>query len=86
MKNYHCDIHIYKVIIVCKHFFLRKNEVVFMPNDIFLAKLLTCKGSLVDCLTSPFTTLVLGSQPKQGLAKVWANNEAQESHFMFPRM
>ncbi len=31
-------------------------------------------------------TLVLGSRPKQGLAKVWAKSEAQESHFMLPRM
>jgi hypothetical protein len=29
------------------------------------------------------TTLELGLQPKQGLAKVQAKNEAQESHFMF---
>jgi hypothetical protein len=24
----------------------------------------------------------LGSRPKQGLAKVWAKSEAQDSHFM----
>jgi hypothetical protein len=30
------------------------------------------------------TTLALGSRPKQGLAKVRAKNEAQESYFMFP--
>jgi len=29
-------------------------------------------------------TLTLGSQPRQGLAKVWAKKEAQESHFMLP--
>jgi len=28
-------------------------------------------------------TLTLGSQPRQGLAKVQAKSEAQESHFMF---
>jgi hypothetical protein len=28
------------------------------------------------------TTLILGSRPQQELAKVWAKNEAQESHFM----
>jgi hypothetical protein len=28
-------------------------------------------------------TLALGSQPRQGLAKVRANGEDQESHFMF---
>ncbi len=28
-------------------------------------------------------TLALGSRPKHGLVKVWANKEAQESHFMF---
>jgi len=27
-------------------------------------------------------TLTLGLRPRQGLAKVWAKNEAQESHFM----
>ncbi len=27
-------------------------------------------------------TLTLGSQPKQGLAKVWAKSEAHEPHFM----
>ncbi len=32
------------------------------------------------------TTLALGSQPKRGLAKVQAKNEAQESHFMIPGM
>jgi hypothetical protein len=32
------------------------------------------------------TTLALGSRPRQGLAKVWAKNEAQESHFMLPRV
>jgi hypothetical protein len=29
-------------------------------------------------------TLALGSQPKQGLVKVWVDNEARESHFMLP--
>jgi hypothetical protein len=33
-----------------------------------------------------FTTLALGSRPRQGLAKVWAKNEAQESHSMLPGM
>jgi hypothetical protein len=28
----------------------------------------------------------LGSQPKQGFAKVHAKNEAQESHFMLPKV
>jgi len=36
--------------------------------------------------SKPFTkfvaTLVLGSRPRQGFAKVWANSEARESHFM----
>jgi hypothetical protein len=31
------------------------------------------------------TTLVLGSQPKQRLAKVQTENETWESHFMLPR-
>jgi hypothetical protein len=36
-----------------------------------------CKSNIM-CVT----TLTLGSRPKQGLAKVWAKNETQESHFM----
>jgi hypothetical protein len=28
--------------------------------------------------------LTLGLQPRQGLAKVWAKNEAREWHFTFP--
>jgi len=36
--------------------------------------------SQFDCVV----TLTLGSQPRQGLAKVGADNEAQESHFMLP--
>jgi hypothetical protein len=31
-------------------------------------------------------TLTLGLWPRQGLAKVWAKSEAQESHFMYSRM
>jgi hypothetical protein len=31
-------------------------------------------------------TLALGSWPRQGLVKVWAKYEAQESHFMLPRV
>jgi hypothetical protein len=29
-------------------------------------------------------TLALGLRPRQGLAKVWAKSEVQESHFMLP--
>jgi hypothetical protein len=29
-------------------------------------------------------TLALGSRPRQGLVKMQAKNEAQESHFMLP--
>jgi hypothetical protein len=32
------------------------------------------------------TTLTLGSQPRQGLAKVRAKNETQELHFMLLEM
>jgi hypothetical protein len=40
-----------------------------------------------DLMVSIFvTTLALGSQPKQRLAKVPAKREAHESHFMLPRM
>jgi hypothetical protein len=31
-------------------------------------------------------TLTLDLQPKQGFAKVRAKNEAQESHFMIPKV
>ncbi len=34
----------------------------------------------------PITTLALGLRPRQGLSKVRANSEAQESHFMLLRM
>jgi len=34
---------------------------------------------------SPYvTTLVLGSRPKQGLARLWTKREAQKSHRMLP--
>ncbi len=33
-------------------------------------------------LTFDVTTLALGSRLKQGLARVWAKREAQESHLM----
>jgi hypothetical protein len=36
--------------------------------------------------TQYVATLILGSQPKQGLAKVWAKREVQESHLMLPKM
>jgi hypothetical protein len=39
--------------------------------------------NIISCFV---TTLALGSRPRQRLAKVWAKNEAQESHFMFPGM
>jgi hypothetical protein len=29
-------------------------------------------------------TLALGLRPRQGLVKVWAKNEARESHLMLP--
>ncbi len=32
------------------------------------------------------TTLALGLQPRQRLVRVWAKKEAQESHFMLPRV
>jgi len=35
------------------------------------------------CDTSPVATLALGLRPRQGLTKVWAKNQAWESHFMF---
>ncbi len=31
-------------------------------------------------------TLALGSQPRQGLARVWAKGEAWESHLMLPKV
>jgi hypothetical protein len=36
-------------------------------------------------LTLIVATLALGSQLRQRLAKLWAKNEAQESHVMFPK-
>jgi len=37
-------------------------------------------------ITLIVTTLALGSQPRQGLARVRAKKEAQESHLMLPRV
>ncbi len=31
-------------------------------------------------------TLALGSQPRQGLVRLWAKKEAQESHFALPKV
>ncbi len=31
-------------------------------------------------------TLALGSQPRQGLAMLWAKRETQESHRMLPKV
>jgi len=38
---------------------------------------------LADVDAKCVTTLAFGLQPKQGLTKVRAKSEAQESHFMF---
>ncbi len=43
------------------------------------------KTKYVYC-TNYVTTLALGSRLKQGLTKVWAKSEAQESHFMLPKV
>jgi hypothetical protein len=37
-----------------------------------------------ELLCPNVVTLALGSRPKQGLARLWAKREAQESHLMFP--
>jgi hypothetical protein len=37
-----------------------------------------------NLVTAYVVTLALGSQPKQGLAKVRAKREARESHLMLP--
>jgi hypothetical protein len=46
--------------------------------------LMLCK--ILFPLVSNVVTLTLGSQPRQGLAKVQAKSEARESHFMFARV
>jgi len=54
-----------------------------MDKEIFLGMShlgFICSG------TQNVATLTLGSQPYQGLAKVWVESEAQESHFIFPGM
>jgi hypothetical protein len=50
-----------------------------LMNDIFLEW-------FDDLLIIYVATLALGSRSKQGFAKVWAKNEARESHFMLPRV
>jgi len=37
-------------------------------------------------LSFSVTTLALGSQPRQGLARVWDKKEPQEAHLIFPGM
>jgi len=37
---------------------------------------------MVHLCTKSVATLALGPQPRQGLTKVWAKNEARESHFI----
>jgi hypothetical protein len=49
-------------------------------NTINWAKTHTIK--FLEVVTKNVAILTLGSRPKQGLAKVWAKSEAQESHFM----
>jgi hypothetical protein len=38
--------------------------------------------SIISSMIEIIATLALGSRPKQGLTKVWAKSEAQESHFI----
>ncbi len=45
-----------------------------------------CHFSSITLWTCSVTTLALGLRPRQGLANVWAKSEAQEFHFMFPRV
>jgi hypothetical protein len=40
------------------------------------------KSKVAPFWTVVVVTLALGSQPKQGLAKVWVEREARELHFM----
>jgi len=46
----------------------------------------TCMNYNLGVMMANVTSLALGSQPKQGLAKVQAKKEAHESHFMFLRV
>jgi hypothetical protein len=48
----------------------------FLANDL--------KVSAIPFYVSIVATLTLGSQPRQGLARVRAKREAQESHLMLP--
>jgi hypothetical protein len=50
-------------------------------------RLLQLKMNIIFVICITFiTTLTLGLQPRQGLAKVQAKYEARESHFMLPRV
>jgi hypothetical protein len=44
------------------------------------------KSFALKCEWHFAVTLILGLQPRQGLAKAWAMSEAQESHFMLPKV
>jgi len=61
--------------------------VILCPLTIDMAWIWTILLNLLN-LNGSFNvvTLALGSWPRQVFAKVWAKNEAWESHFMFPRM
>jgi hypothetical protein len=43
-------------------------------------------GFTVWGLSFNVTTLALGSQPRQGLARVWDKKEAQKAHLILARM
>jgi hypothetical protein len=40
-------------------------------------------GYSYECVIYDVVTVALGLRPRQGLAKVWVENETWESHFMF---
>ncbi len=46
----------------------------------------TCMNYNLSVMMGNVTSLALGSQPRQGLAKVQAKKEARESHLMFLRV
>ncbi len=63
-----------------------------MVNEFFIDLSFSCSLNINNFWILPLrmtfllVTLALGSQPRQGLAKVWTKSEAQETHFMLPKV
>jgi hypothetical protein len=78
MPNFCNSSHVNVVHHLLSHSGVTSHQSTYWPNFCIF---LSC-ANVVVFFTLVVVTLALGSQPKQGLTKVRAKNEAQESHFM----